>query len=138
MLRFTVAGSVGFSCGFISQSQEPMETRGQRLVYFSLYTFHAIVSLTQVKIPQALYVMNPNKFRACEFLIRFHEQQRRDKIIVFADNLFALTAYARKLRKPMIYGATRFDLFFFFLFFFLLLFCYLFDPFLYNPAIKRG
>ncbi|KAK6130022.1 hypothetical protein DH2020_036244 [Rehmannia glutinosa] len=54
----------------------------------------------------ALYVMNPNKFRACEFLIRFHEQQRGDKIIVFADNLFALTEYAMKLRKPMIYGAT--------------------------------
>ncbi|XP_074572887.1 general transcription and DNA repair factor IIH helicase/translocase subunit XPB1-like [Curcuma longa] len=58
------------------------------------------------KKKQALYVMNPNKFRACEFLIRFHEQQRGDKIIVFADNLFALTAYAMKLRKPMIYGAT--------------------------------
>ena len=53
-------------------------------------------------------MMNPNKFRACEFLIRFHEQQRGDKIIVFADNLFALTAYAMKLRKPMIYGATRY------------------------------
>ncbi|CAM0882203.1 unnamed protein product [Alopecurus aequalis] len=58
------------------------------------------------KKKQVLYVMNPNKFRACEFLIRFHEQQRGDKIIVFADNLFALTAYAMKLRKPMIYGAT--------------------------------
>jgi DNA excision repair protein ERCC-3 len=58
------------------------------------------------KKKQALYVMNPNKFRACEFLIRFHEQQRGDKIIVFADNLFALTQYAMKLRKPMIYGAT--------------------------------
>jgi hypothetical protein len=31
---------------------------------------------------QVLYIMNPNKFRACEFLIRFHEQQRGDKIIV--------------------------------------------------------
>ncbi|XP_078160898.1 general transcription and DNA repair factor IIH helicase/translocase subunit XPB1-like [Carex rostrata] len=58
------------------------------------------------KKKQALYVMNPTKFRACEFLIRFHEQQRGDKIIVFADNLFALTAYAMKLRKPMIFGAT--------------------------------
>ncbi|KAK6137403.1 hypothetical protein DH2020_028875 [Rehmannia glutinosa] len=58
------------------------------------------------KKKQALYVMNPNKFRACEFLIRFHEQERGDKIIVFADNLFALTEYAMKLRKPMIYGAT--------------------------------
>ncbi|KAL8088916.1 general transcription and DNA repair factor IIH helicase/translocase subunit XPB1 [Apium graveolens] len=58
------------------------------------------------KKKQALYVMNPNKFRACEFLIRFHEEQRRDKIIVFADNLFALIEYAKKLKKPMIYGAT--------------------------------
>ncbi|KAK4435380.1 General transcription and DNA repair factor IIH helicase subunit XPB1 [Sesamum alatum] len=58
------------------------------------------------KKKQALYVMNPNKFRACEFLIRFHERERGDKIIVFADNLFALTEYAMKLRKPMIYGAT--------------------------------
>ncbi|XP_059289848.1 general transcription and DNA repair factor IIH helicase subunit XPB1-like [Lycium ferocissimum] len=56
---------------------------------------------------QALYVMNPNKFRACEFLIRYHEQQRADKIIVFSDNLFALTEYAMKLRKPMIYGCTN-------------------------------
>lgn len=56
---------------------------------------------------QALYLMNPNKFRMCEYLIQFHEQQRRgDKIIVFADNLFTLTEYATKLRKPMIYGAT--------------------------------
>ncbi|WCJ24749.1 General transcription and DNA repair factor IIH helicase subunit XPB [Euphorbia peplus] len=58
------------------------------------------------KKKQALYVMNPNKFRACEFLIRFHEKERGDKIIVFADNLFALTEYAMKLGKPMIYGAT--------------------------------
>ncbi|KAK4488311.1 hypothetical protein RD792_004067 [Penstemon davidsonii] len=58
------------------------------------------------KKKQVLYVMNPNKFRACEFLIRFHEQQRGDKIIVFADNIFALTEYATKLRKPMIYGKT--------------------------------
>ncbi|KAG6557221.1 hypothetical protein Mapa_001148 [Marchantia paleacea] len=55
---------------------------------------------------QGLYVMNPNKFRACEFLIRFHEQQRGDKIIVFSDNLFALRAYAQKLRRPFIDGPT--------------------------------
>ncbi|PPS18663.1 hypothetical protein GOBAR_AA01908 [Gossypium barbadense] len=58
------------------------------------------------KKKQALYVMNPNKFRACEFLILFHEGERGDKIIVFADNLFVLVEYAMKLRKPMIYGAT--------------------------------
>jgi len=52
-----------------------------------------------------LYVMNPNKFRACEFLIRFHER-RNDKIIVFSDNVFALKHYAIKLNKPFIYGPT--------------------------------
>lgn len=55
---------------------------------------------------QGLYVMNPNKFRACEFLIRFHEQQRGDKIIVFSDNLFALREYAKKLKRPYIDGPT--------------------------------
>ncbi|XP_029112948.1 general transcription and DNA repair factor IIH helicase/translocase subunit XPB isoform X1 [Scleropages formosus] len=52
-----------------------------------------------------LYTMNPNKFRACQFLIRFHER-RSDKIIVFADNVFALKEYAIRLNKPYIYGPT--------------------------------
>uniref|UniRef100_UPI00358FB4AF general transcription and DNA repair factor IIH helicase/translocase subunit XPB isoform X2 n=1 Tax=Myxine glutinosa TaxID=7769 RepID=UPI00358FB4AF len=52
-----------------------------------------------------LYVMNPNKFRVCQFLIRFHER-RNDKIIVFADNVFALKEYAIRLNKPYIYGPT--------------------------------
>ncbi|RWS26878.1 rad25/xp-B DNA repair helicase-like protein, partial [Leptotrombidium deliense] len=52
-----------------------------------------------------LYVMNPNKFRACQFLIRYHEK-RNDKIIVFSDNVFALKHYAIKMNKPYIYGPT--------------------------------
>ncbi|KAF9581005.1 DNA repair helicase RAD25 [Lunasporangiospora selenospora] len=52
-----------------------------------------------------LYVMNPNKFQACQYLIRYHEE-RGDKIIVFSDNVHALVAYARKLEKPFIYGET--------------------------------
>ncbi|XP_067649360.1 general transcription and DNA repair factor IIH helicase/translocase subunit XPB-like [Haliotis asinina] len=52
-----------------------------------------------------LYCMNPNKFRACQFLIRYHER-RNDKIIVFADNVFALKHYAIKLNKPYLYGPT--------------------------------
>ena len=47
---------------------------------------------------QLLYVMNPNKFRACQFLVRFHER-RNDKIIVFSDNVFALKNYAIKMNK---------------------------------------
>jgi len=47
--------------------------------------------------------MNPNKFQACQYLIRTHEE-RGDKIIVFSDNIFALKIYAKSLGKPFIYG----------------------------------
>ncbi|XP_050470449.1 general transcription and DNA repair factor IIH helicase subunit XPB isoform X3 [Bombus huntii] len=52
-----------------------------------------------------LYVMNPNKFRCCQYLIRYHER-RGDKTIVFSDNVFALKHYAIKMNKPYIYGPT--------------------------------
>lgn len=52
-----------------------------------------------------LYIMNPRKFQACQFLIDYHEK-RGDKIIVFSDNVFALERYALKLKKPYIYGGT--------------------------------
>lgn len=57
-------------------------------------------------IKKLLYVMNPNKFRACEFLIKKHEE-RGDKIIVFSDNVFALQQYATRLGKLYIYGETH-------------------------------
>ncbi|GFO21399.1 tfiih basal transcription factor complex helicase xpb subunit [Plakobranchus ocellatus] len=53
-----------------------------------------------------LSAMNPNKFRACQFLIRYHER-RNDKVIVFSDNVFALKHYAVKLSKPYLYGPTN-------------------------------
>ncbi|RDB26079.1 putative DNA repair helicase ercc3 [Hypsizygus marmoreus] len=52
-----------------------------------------------------LYCMNPNKFQACQFLIKYHED-RGDKVIVFSDNVFALEAYAKRLGKPFIHGGT--------------------------------
>lgn len=52
-----------------------------------------------------LYIMNPSKFQAAQFLIEYHEK-RGDKIIVFSDNVYALQAYALKLKKPYIYGST--------------------------------
>jgi DNA excision repair protein ERCC-3 len=45
-----------------------------------------------------LYIMNPRKFQACQFLIDYHEK-RGDKIIVFSDNVYALKMYAQKLSK---------------------------------------
>lgn len=52
-----------------------------------------------------LCAMNPNKFRTCQFLIKYHEN-RNDKIIVFIDEVFALIHYARTMNKPYIYGKT--------------------------------
>lgn len=52
-----------------------------------------------------LYIMNPTKFQACQFLIQYHEN-RGDKVIVFSDNVYALQEYALKLGKPFIYGST--------------------------------
>ncbi|KMY98856.1 general transcription and DNA repair factor IIH helicase subunit XPB [Drosophila simulans] len=60
---------------------------------------------TKTSKKMLLYVMNPSKFRSCQFLIKYHEQ-RGDKTIVFSDNVFALKHYAIKMNKPFIYGPT--------------------------------
>jgi DNA excision repair protein ERCC-3 len=57
-----------------------------------------------------LYVMNPTKFRVCEYLVRFHTQ-RGDKIIIFSDDLPALFYYcelltSKELPVPVVCGAT--------------------------------
>ena len=52
---------------------------------------------------EMIYVCNPNKIIACEYLIDLHER-RGDKIIVFADNIFALEQLARILKKAFING----------------------------------
>jgi len=52
-----------------------------------------------------LCVMNPNKFRATQYLIKYHEK-RGDKTIVFSDNVYALKHYAKEMNKPYIYGPT--------------------------------
>ncbi|KAI1106273.1 DNA repair helicase RAD25 [Jackrogersella minutella] len=56
-------------------------------------------------LQQNLYVMNPCKIQACQFLIDYHEK-RGDKIIVFSDNVYALKSIAIKLKKAFICGST--------------------------------
>lgn len=59
--------------------------------------YHEYLNMkTQKRI--LICVMNPNKLRACQYLIRYHER-RNDKIIVFSDNVFALRNFAVKLNK---------------------------------------
>jgi DNA excision repair protein ERCC-3 len=60
---------------------------------------------TDLRSQLLLCAMNPSKFQACQFLIKYHES-RGGKIIVFSDNVYALKVYARKLMKPYLYGGT--------------------------------
>eukprot|EP00051_Salpingoeca_urceolata_P029167 m.489121 g.489121 ORF g.489121 m.489121 type:complete len:797 (+) comp26400_c0_seq1:233-2623(+) len=52
-----------------------------------------------------LYVTNPNKFQACEFLMKAHEKAG-DKVIIFSDDVFALRTLADRLDRPYIDGPT--------------------------------
>jgi len=63
------------------------------------------LNATNARLKQLLYVMNPSKMRAVEFLVRFHEE-RGDKIIVFSDLVWSLKQYAEMLKRPLIYGET--------------------------------
>ena len=56
---------------------------------------------TQVR--EVLYLMNPNKIRVCEYLMRYHEE-RGDKIIIFSDSVYALSKYAQLFGRDAIYG----------------------------------
>ncbi|KAJ3370324.1 hypothetical protein GGF31_004154 [Allomyces arbusculus] len=68
--------------------------------------FYRAYANAETRRKQVLYTMNPNKFQACQFLIKYHEA-RGDKIIVFSDNVYALKAYATKLNKLFIYGGLN-------------------------------
>ncbi|KPJ07205.1 DNA excision repair protein haywire [Papilio machaon] len=67
--------------------------------------FYREYLIQKINKKMLLYVMNPSKFRACQFLVKYHEK-RGDKTIVFSDNVFALRHYAVKMNKPYIYGPT--------------------------------
>ena len=54
-------------------------------------------------LKQALYFNNPNKFMACDYLMKLHES-RGDKIIIFCDHIFALKELALHLGIPFICG----------------------------------
>jgi sulfur transfer complex TusBCD TusB component (DsrH family) len=67
--------------------------------------FYAEYLLENTRKRTLLYVMNPKKFQACQYLIRYHEE-RGDKIIVFSDNVHALvvsSAVAHILKDNMLH-----------------------------------
>ena len=54
---------------------------------------------------QRLWTMNPYKLVACKYLCKFHEQ-RKDKILIFCDDLRALDMYKSHLKCPAMHGET--------------------------------
>ena len=55
-----------------------------------------------------LYILNPRKFRACEYLVKYHTK-RGDKIIIFSDDVPALKLYCEALTEGM-YAPSFFHL----------------------------
>jgi DNA excision repair protein ERCC-3 len=69
--------------------------------FYAKYLDESLSMRTQ----QLLYILNPTKFRACEFLMKYHEA-RGDKVIIFSDDVCALELYCRALERPFIHGGT--------------------------------
>ena len=58
---------------------------------------------TSANLKQSLYFNNPNKFMACDYLVKLHESMG-DKIIIFCDHIFALKELRLHLGIPFICG----------------------------------
>lgn len=72
--------------------------------FYAEYLKHSVVS-GQMRRQQLLYILNPRKFRMCEYLMNYHNT-RGDKIILFSDDVPALVLYCESLSIPYIYGET--------------------------------
>ena len=65
------------------------------------------------RIQQMLYLLNPSKIRACEYLVQEH-LKRGHKIIIFCDDVMVLKIYCEAYKQigidvPYIYGGTKED-----------------------------
>ena len=67
--------------------------------------FREYLRCTVERRRRLLYVMNPNKLRVCHYLVNFHTK-RRDKVIVFSDDIAALHLYMAHLGHEYLYGGT--------------------------------
>jgi DNA excision repair protein ERCC-3 len=65
--------------------------------------FREYLRCKQLGIRRIMEGMNPNKHMTVQRLIRYHER-RGDKILVFADIVWVLEAYAKELDRPYLSG----------------------------------
>ena len=75
--------------------------------FFSEYIRNSVSGKSRLQ--RLLYVLNPRKFRMCEFLVKYHAEKGH-KIIIFSDDVPALWLYCEALRPlmaiPYIFGDT--------------------------------
>uniref|UniRef100_A0A7S2S5M8 DNA 3'-5' helicase n=1 Tax=Mucochytrium quahogii TaxID=96639 RepID=A0A7S2S5M8_9STRA len=62
---------------------------------------------TDGKLKQLLYVMNPNKFAICKMLMKYHVETKKDKVLIFSDNIPAIKRYSYLLGVHNMYGSTK-------------------------------
>ena len=74
---------------FFSDVTETLDTKCAEVWCPMTPEFYREYLREQSRKRMLLYCMNPRKFQACQFLIKYHED-RGDKIIVFSDNVYAL------------------------------------------------
>jgi len=60
---------------------------------------------TDSKEKQLLYVMNPNKYAICKMLMEYH-RAKKDKVLIFSDNIPAIKRYSTYLKVHNMYGST--------------------------------
>ena len=66
--------------------------------------FMATYLTSTARLRKDLWIMNPNKFAAVQFLVRFWEE-RGHKIIVFSDDLRPVVAYSHHMNRPCMTGS---------------------------------
>lgn len=57
------------------------------------------------EVRKRLWICNPNKYIIAEFLMHWHED-RRDRVIIFSDNVFSIEHMARTFNRRFIHGKT--------------------------------
>ncbi|GKT19876.1 General transcription and DNA repair factor IIH helicase subunit XPB [Aduncisulcus paluster] len=88
----------------------PMTAKFYKKYLSTVSSRHHYDSFKGTQKSQLVKTMNPNKFLVLQYLINYHEK-RGDKILVFFENIFPLTVFAKGLaqngfKKPLIFGDT--------------------------------
>eukprot|EP00817_Percolomonadidae_sp_ATCC50343_P005649 CAMPEP_0117421832 /NCGR_PEP_ID=MMETSP0758-20121206/2808_1 /TAXON_ID=63605 /ORGANISM="Percolomonas cosmopolitus, Strain AE-1 (ATCC 50343)" /LENGTH=677 /DNA_ID=CAMNT_0005204119 /DNA_START=266 /DNA_END=2299 /DNA_ORIENTATION=- len=68
--------------------------------------YRRYMNASSASLKSRYYVLNPSKFRACEYLIKYHLEFGA-KILVFMNHIESLRIYEKRLGYKAIYGAVK-------------------------------